>query len=88
MLRVTIPWVLAGCVATDYVTEHGDVYECQLSTRVVEVCTRLDRAELEQDIGGVCWATRRLWPRVTGCIWSCEPHAGCNSHNGCWGCGG
>jgi len=69
----------------DWVTEHGSVYECQATaTDVLELCTDLDLEGLERATKWDCWPTTRLWPRVTGCIYSCEPHQGCNAHHGCF----
>lgn len=76
-----------SCAAVDYVADHGSVYECASADGVLELCTDLDRAELEQATGWQCKATERLWPKLTGCIYSCEPgHVGCNATSGCWGC--
>lgn len=74
-----------GCAAIDYVTHHGDVYECRATAAdVLELCTQLEHAELEDATGWDCWPTRRLWPALTGCIYGCEPHAGCNARTGCF----
>jgi hypothetical protein len=91
ILKLAVPLaalaiVLVGCVAADYVTEHGRVYECQATaTTVLELCTQLSEDQLEQSTRWTCWPTTRMWPRAVGCTYSCdEDHIGCNATAGCF----
>lgn len=87
--RLLLAILLVGCDTLDtgvaWVTDHGEVYECQATaTDVLELCTQLSERALERDTGWSCEPTSRLWPRVTGCVYNCSPHAGCNAHAGCY----
>lgn len=86
MYSAVICLFMSGCIATDYVTSYGRVYECQATAvDVLELCTDLDQEDLEGGTGWSCWPTRRLWPALFGCIYSCEPgHVGCNATTGCF----
>lgn len=86
MPRAVLALVFVGCVAVDYVSDHGRVYECQATaTTVLELCTQLQEDELEEATRWTCWPTTRLWPHAVGCIYSCEPyHRGCNATAGCF----
>lgn len=92
MLRVAALLLLAACSYVDAVADSdGQVYDCGAG---VEFCYYADSsAELSDLTGRSCsqssvWDGDRLWPSLTnlvhrGCIYSCEPHTGCNAHNGC-----
>lgn len=66
------------------------VYECTVAApgrSVVELCFDQGADELELQLAETYGGTARCEPtqRHAGpCIYSCEPHAGCNAYQGCW----
>ena len=88
-LAILMVGAFAGCECDVYGTftegTTGTVYECRATAvDVLELCTDLSKEELERDTGWTCWGTTRLWPKLTGCIYGCYPHQGCNAHHGCY----
>ena len=92
-MRALLLLVLCGCIVETFTDgEAGTVYECTAPDgSVAEWCALLSADELGEATGRVCERTDRWWPQLTnalgnGCVWSCEPHQGCNVKQGCWGC--
>ena len=85
--------LLSACLIETFTDgEDGTVYECAAPDgSVLEWCSLLDASELGAETGRTCQRTDRWWPVLTnalgnGCVWSCEPHQGCNAKQGCYGC--
>lgn len=90
-MRYLLLLLLSACIV-ELVTGDtaGVVYECAAPDgSVIEWCSILSADELSDDSGRFCMPTDRLWPRFTnavsnGCVYSCEPHKGCNAKQGCY----
>lgn len=85
--------LLAGCHAIELIVDSsGEVYQCELEARTVEVCYEADSAaELARSLGArACQLTDRAWPVITnaigrGCLYECPaPASGCNAKQGCY----
>ncbi len=94
LICVAAACVLFGCLVETFTDgDTGVVYECVGPVDVVELCATIDAERLGRELGRTCHETNRWWPQLTnalgnGCVYSCEPHQGCNARGGCYCPGG